>query len=265
MTLTIKHWFIILLAVSVTASCTKVIQLQLADDTGKLVIEGNIVNSVGPQTVKLSRNVAFTNTNTYPAVTGATVTITDNVTGNNYRLLEASPGTYTIIPMVGTVAKTYTLNVLTGGQTYTAASVMPASVTLDSLTSKPSTFDVKKRQVTLHFLDPAGVSNQYRFVMFVNGVQVKSVFATNDDFTDGRYVHYDLRQNDIDVYAGDTVTVEMQCIDKVNYTYWYTLARQQVNGPGGGVTPTNPPNNISPDALGYFSAHTTQSRTIVVK
>jgi hypothetical protein len=41
--------------------------------------------------------------------------------------------------------------------------------------------------------------------------------------------------------------------------------QEQTNGPGGGVTPSNPPTNITPVTLGYFSAHTTQSKTIVVK
>jgi hypothetical protein len=57
----------------------------------------------------------------------------------------------------------------------------------------------------------------------------------------------------------------MQCIDKPVYTYWFTLMQQGDNGPGGGVTPADPPSNITPTVLGYFSAHTTQSKTIVVK
>ena len=101
--------------------------------------------------------------------------------------------------------------------------------------------------------------------MYVNGVQVKSVFTINDDFTDGRYVNLDLQENDIDIFTGDTVKLEMQCIDKNMYTYWFTLQQQKINGPGGGVTPSNPPTNISPATLGYFSAHTTQTKTIVVK
>ncbi|HEX3384292.1 MAG TPA: DUF4249 domain-containing protein, partial [Mucilaginibacter sp.] len=60
-------------------------------------------------------------------------------------------------------------------------------------------------------------------------------------------------------------SVEMQCIDKPIYTYWYSLMQLQVNNPGGQVAPSNPPTNISPTTLGYFSAHTTQTMTLVVK
>jgi hypothetical protein len=94
---------------------------------------------------------------------------------------------------------------------------------------------------------------------------VKSVFAFDDEFINGKYVDLDLEENDIDIYPQDKVRVEMQCIDKPVYKYWYTLAQQQANNPGGQVAPANPPTNITPAILGYFSAHTTQSITIVVK
>jgi len=56
----------------------------------------------------------------------------------------------------------------------------------------------------------------------------------------------------------------MQCIDQPIYTYWLTLMRQG-GGFFGSVTPSNPPTNISPASLGYFSAHTSQMATIIAK
>ena len=101
--------------------------------------------------------------------------------------------------------------------------------------------------------------------MYVNGVQVKDVFAFDDQFNDGLAASEVLRETDVDIYAGDTVTVQMQCLNKPIYTYWFTLSQQSANGPGGSVTPSNPPSNISPVSLGYFSDHTTQTITIVAK
>ncbi|WP_259070252.1 DUF4249 domain-containing protein [Mucilaginibacter sp. X4EP1] len=247
-------------------SCTKVIDLKLGNDSGKLVIEGNITQLTGPQYIKLSQNVPFTNTNVYPAVSGATVSVTDNQ-GNTYPFVESPSGTYSIAAMAGVIGNTYTMTVVTGGTTYTAKSTIPDFVNLDSVTSRPAIFNTSKnlRQITVHFQDPAGIANQYRFVMYVNSVQVKSIFAFNDQFSDGRYSNIDLIENDIDVHPGDTVKVEMQCIDQPIYTYWFTLMQQDPNGPGGGVTPSNPPTNITPASLGYFSAHTTQTQTIIVK
>jgi hypothetical protein len=247
-------------------SCTKVIDLKLGNDTGKLVIEGNITNVNGPQFIKLSRNVPFTSTNTYPPVTGATVTLTDT-TGIIYTLTEYPAGTYYINPYRGRANGVYKMTVLADGITYSASSTMPGRVKLDSISTRSSVFNNSnnRKQITVHFLDPAGIKNQYRFVMYVNKKQVKATFALNDDFSDGRYVDFDLFQNNTDIFPGDTVSVEMQCIDKPMYTYWFTLMQQSGNNPGGGVAPSNPPSNITPTCLGYFSAHTTQTQTIIVK
>ena len=260
-----KLYSVFSLLVLITISCTRNIDLKLNNNSGLLVIEGNITSKYGPQYITLSENVPFTNTNTYPPVTGATVSVTDN-NGNSYPFTEGPAGTYSINRMAGAPGTTYTMTVLTGGKTYTATSTMPTFVPLDSLSAMSSQFGKNnQQQISVHYHDPSGEANQYRFVMYVNGAQVNRVFAVDDQFTNGRYVNYNLFENDIDIYPGDSVKVEMQCIDKNIYTYWFTLIQQQENGPGGGVTPSNPPTNITPATLGYFSAHTTQSKTIVVK
>ena len=263
--------YTLLLLLPLFNACTKVINLDLGNDTGKLVIEANVTNLTGPQTITLSQNVPVTTTNNYPAVHGATVTVKDQ-NGNSYPFAETSSGTYTNNLLKGLPGNTYTLFVTTGGNTYGASSAMPLVVKLDSLTSKDSPISSTKQRktVTVHYQDPPGITNQYRFVVWVNNVQAKTVYAYNDDFNDGRYTHLDLRVRDNDdsnvgIYAGDKVTVEMQCIDKPIYTYWYSLMQQGSTNPGGSVTPTNPPSNISPVSLGYFSAHTSQTMTITAK
>jgi len=261
-----KLYTILCLSLMLSA-CTKVIDLKLGNDSGKLVIEANVTNASAPQIIKLSKNVAFTNTNTYPPVTGATVTVTDQ-TGQIYAFTEGISGTYTNSQLNATAGYTYTMSVLTGGITYTANSKMPDSVSMDSVTSNNAAFSSgskPEKEISVHYHDPAGVANYYRCVMSVNGVQVKDVFAFDDQFNDGLEVSEVLRENDINIYAGDTITVEMQCLDKPIYTYWFTLSQQSANGPGGSVTPSNAPTNISPVSLGYFSAHTTQTITIVAK
>ncbi|MBB3055849.1 DUF4249 domain-containing protein [Mucilaginibacter gotjawali] len=262
----IKIYIATLVIAAVSISCNKVIDLKLANNSGKLVIEGNITNVSGPQFITLSRNVPFTSTNTYPPVSGAIVTVSDDE-GHTYPFSEDPNGTYTTPQMAGIAGRTYKMTVVTGGVTYTATSVMPATVPIDSVTSKNNDFDPKKnrKEVTIHLQDPSDVANQYRFVLWVNSVQVDAIFAFDDEFTNGRYVNGDLVENATDIYPGDSVRVEMQCIDKPIFTYWVTLMNQQLGGPGGGVAPSNPPSNISPACLGYFSAHTTQTVSIVVK
>lgn len=253
-----------LLLLAIT-SCQKVVDLKLKDASGQMVIEANVTNT-NTQVVKLSQNVAFTSTNTYPPVSGATVIISDQ-SGKSYHLIEGPAGIYSSSQIQGISLDTYNLTVQTSSKTYTASSTMPAAIALDSITSKNDEFNNgnNRKEITVSYLDPAGIKNQYLFLMYVNGVQVKGIFVYNDDLTDGKHVTAQLRQDDVDIYPGDIVKVEMQCIDKANYTYWYALRQQQQNGPGGGVTPSNPPSNLTNNALGYFSAHTTQTKTIVVK
>ena len=254
-----------LICIITLSSCTKVVDLKLGNNSGKLVIEGNVTNLSGPQTITLSRNVAFTNTNTYPPVTGATISVTDEK-GNDYNFVEGLPGTYSSTSLTGLSGEKFTMNVVTNGTTYSASSVMPAVVSLDSLSTRVSDLATNdQREIRLYFHDPPKIANQYRFILSVNNKQVNRIFTFDDEFSDGRYVSLDLLENDINIYPADTVKVEMQCIDKPVYTYWFTLMQQSTEGPGGGVTPANPPSNITPLTLGYFSAHTSQSITIIVK
>jgi hypothetical protein len=256
--------------VTLFSACTKVIDIKTGNESGELDIEANVVDTTGLQTITLSRNVPFTNTNVYPAVTGAKISVSDP-SGNNYFFAEGPSGTYTNQLLTGVSGSAYKMTVTVGDTTYNATSILPVKVALDSVTSQNmplSTGSNPKKQIIVHYQDPKGVANYYRFILYVNGVQLKAVFAFDDEFNDGDYVNNILFAggDDItDIYAGDQVTVIMQCIDQPVYLYWFTLMQQVQNGPGGGVTPSNPPTDISPVTLGYFSAHTTQSRTIIVK
>jgi hypothetical protein len=261
----IKHRVIIIgLILLVTASCQKVINLKLNNAAPQLVIEGNLTDQLGMQTVTLSKSVPFTSTNVFPPVTGATVTISDSA-GDHYQLTEGPMGTYSIAPLAGAYGETYFLTVETGGKTYTAKSTMPNLVPLDSITAKINSFTKNNlRTITVNYQDPPTVANQYLFVLYVNSSQVGTIFADDDNFTNGRYVKLDLFQTGTNINPGDTATVNMECIDENVFKYWFSLSQQQGNGPGGGTAPSNPPSNINNNALGYFSAHTSQFKSIIV-
>ncbi|HEY0244833.1 MAG TPA: DUF4249 family protein, partial [Mucilaginibacter sp.] len=210
---------IILLTVT---SCQKVVDLKLSNADAQLVIEGNVTNARGPQAVTISRTVPFTNTNIFPSISGATVTIGDG-RGNIYKLIEGTtPGTYITNAFTGRAGLTYTLTIVVDGKTYTGSSTMPAAVVFDPLSYADDAFDTGSKSVTVNFHDPIIVPNQYRFVMYVNSVQIKDIFTSNDDFADGGYVNLELYQSDVKIKAGDTVAVEEQCIDKNMYTYWFS-------------------------------------------
>jgi hypothetical protein len=262
------HTIYIIFAILLFAAsaCTRDINVNVKNAIGQLVIEGNLTNIIGPQYVKLSRNVAITSTNTYPPVSGATVTISDQ-SGDTYPFTEGPAGTYTANNLVGVAGTTYTLTVNVGGQTYTAQSTMPSEVPLDSINAQKAAFKAGSNQenINVFFQDPPGVANQYRFVLYDNGTQIDDVFAFNDEFTDGKDVDILLQETTTAMNPGDTVSVEMQCIDPKVYQYWYTLELESGDNMGQQTAaPANPPTNITPKTLGYFSAHTTQTKSLIV-
>lgn len=259
-----KTLLLIFTTILLCTSCEKVIDLPLASNTSKVVIEANITDQAGPYFVKITKSVPFDNASNYPTITNANVTIADN-TGITNTLTHIGNGVYATSTLAGVVGRTYTLNVTVDGTTYTAKSTMPAKIPLDSLSYRPIIFGpTTQKTVTPKFLDPIVLGNNYRFVMKVNGVLDKSYFIDNDNVGNGIQYDRPLFSNDIELKTNDIVEIEMQCIDAQAFLYYFTLAEVSGNGPGGGTTPSNPPNGFTNGALGLFSAHTSQKRTIII-
>jgi Domain of unknown function (DUF4249) len=256
--------------VSIITSCTKVITLNLKNTNPLFVIEGTITDSIGTAQVLISQTQDFYADNGFVGITGATVTIT-NDSGVITTLVATDSGVYQSPTLIGQQNHTYTLNVIVAGQTFTATSIMPVKVPFDSLyiTSNP-TFGSSKNVANIVYQDPPGKGNNYRFVEYVNGKQQQTIFASNDDLTDGNKVIAPLNifGGDADslsnrkINTGDSVKVDMQCIDKNVYEYWYSLD-QSATGSSQSAAPGNPVSNMQGGALGYFSANTLQSRTII--
>jgi len=244
------------------AACQKVVNINLNDSNPKLVVEGEVSDASAPFKVHLSRSVNFDQSNVPPPVTGATVVVTDSTTGAVDTLRETTPGIYTTKPMAGVPGHTYKLYIKNGNSEYFASSTMPMPVTLDSMyVTNFDAFGNISKQVTPVFTDPAGVNNYYRFVEYVDGKKLDKIFTFSDKYTDGLVNNMPIFNEDTDVVAGNNLMLEMQCIDKPSYEFFRTMSESSL---GSSSTPGNPVNNISGGALGYFSAHTTTSRSLIV-
>jgi hypothetical protein len=255
-------FFIALIAVASVTSCEKVIELDLQDSEPVVVIEGRVNNNLEFQQVKISRSVQVADQGVFPAVTGAAVVVTDNA-GNSFSFQEQSRGTYTR-RFRGVPGRTYTLKVTAEGKEYSAVSMMPQQVNLDSLgINTTKFFNETRKSLVVYFPDPSGVRNYYRFLLTVNGIGSRGIFTYNDDFTDGKGVQRELLDFDMDLREGDLAEVEMQCIDAAVYRYWQGVDQNESRG-GASTTPANPVSNIKGGALGYFSAHTTQRSSVAV-
>jgi hypothetical protein len=247
------------------SACQKVIDLKLKNGAGGYVIEGNVTSQPGPYQVKIGKTGEVGSAYNFQGVSQAAVTIRDNA-GNSERLAEVQPGIYQTGSLQGVEGRTYYLAISIGEKTFTASSMMPYRVNLDSLyIEEVYNFSKMVKAVVPVFTDPVGQGNSYRFNETINGVLDKYLYYQNDDFTDGRTSTFSLLRPDPDstLHVKDNVSVEMQCIDKAVYKYWYSVDQNSTGD--GDALPANPVTNIAGGAFGYFSAHTSQTKTIVVK
>jgi hypothetical protein len=241
--------------------CQKVINIDLNSVSPAIVIVGNINDQPGPYTVTLSQTVNFSDPNTFPSVSGAFITIADNA-GTTDTLAETTPGVYHTKKILGVAGRTYYLTVVANGQTYTSSSTMPQAVTFDTLIIVQQ---IGFRDTNLYpqaqFQDPSAITNYYRFVGTRNDTIQTRIFTIDDQYSNGRYISYTLR-SDTALVIGDSVKVEMQCIDQGTYQYFSTF--REASGGQTNLTPANPISNISNNALGYFSAHTSRYKALKV-
>jgi Domain of unknown function (DUF4249) len=250
------------------SSCQKVIDVDIKNVEPKYVVEAVITDQLDSSKVLISSTKNVSENNDFPGISGAVVTVTDDA-GIVTTFTEDSAGYYYAHTFQGAVGKRYTLRVVTNGETFTASSTMPARVNMDTLfISDELLFGEARKLANTTYQDPPGKGNCYRYVQFINGKKVKTIFTNNDDYTDGKYVEAKLwyladdEEDDQKIKSGDTVRLAVFCIDPAVYKYWFSL-NQSATGNSQSASPANAVTNISGGALGYFSAHTVQSKTVV--
>lgn len=253
----------IFLGISVV-SCTKIIDVNLSNTEPVHVIEANIDDNVGPYYVRITKTIDIDKNNNFPGVTGATVTISDDA-GNSELLTDNGGGYYATNTLQGTPGRTYTLTVEVEGKTYTSVCKMPTKVPFDSLGFKDvETFDGPVAYPTVYYTDPVGLGNYYRAIRYKNGEPDGEMYIESDEFIDGKSrsaVLFNGESDEVRVLApGDTVTVEMRCIDRKIFEYLEQLV--EADGNSNAATPANPKNNIEGGALGYFSVHTSEIKKL---
>jgi Domain of unknown function (DUF4249) len=249
-------------------ACKKVINVDLKNTTPQIVIEGNIDNALGvsPVVVRVSKTVDFSEANRFPAVTGATVKLTDSTIGRTFQLNETDSGVYTTFQIGGIPKHTYILTVDADGKQYTASSTMPGTVSMDSVTFAENTDFNNKKQINavVNFQDPTNPGNYYQFTETRNGIAIPNIFVFEDRLSNGRYIQEPLFNDSAYLKRGDTLSLSMYCVDKNVYNYFFTLLSVTGNNNFQTSTPANPITNFDNGALGYFSAHTVNTIRLLV-
>ena len=134
-------------------SCEKEITLDLNSVNSKFVIEGEISQNQ-KASVRISKTVDFTESNNFPAVRGANVSLSDG-SGNSEQLVETSAGVYQSQKIMGSEGKTYKLTVIAEGSTFTAQTTMPTNVKLTGLKVQKSSFIGSFKPETVKLTSPS--------------------------------------------------------------------------------------------------------------
>lgn len=248
------------------SSCKKVISVNLKNAGTQIVIAGEVTNAAGPYHVSINTTVNFNAENNFPPVSGAVVIISDNA-GLNDSLTETLPGVYSSHSgWIGKPGNTYNLSVTAAGVTYTAISQMPDLVSLDSVGFQQ---DSRGRNTNVieaipYFQDPKGITNYYQFTETLNDTPLNKIFIFDDNYSDGKYVSVPLFDDSAHLKVGEQLSLSMYCIDKNVFQYLSELQQLLEANPFNEATPANPDTNIKGGALGYFSAHTVQTKQVVV-
>lgn len=247
----------------ILSSCQEEIDLELNNSDPLIVIEGSISNQLQPQVVKVSKTISFSDKNHFSGFSGAQV-ILKTEEGGEVPFIEDQRGIYISPEFEGIPGHQYQLDVKVDGKVYSATSVMPKPVVLDSVTFERLTFLGNSNIYPVaNYKDPVSAQNQYFFVLRMND-QIVDNIVVEDRFNNGNNIS-DILLYELEDYAsGDSLVVDMQCIDRNVFKYYYSI--DQISGQNGPpVAPANPVSNFSNGALGIFNAHTSSRVTVVFR
>ena len=259
-------------------SCTKVINVDLNSANPNLVVDAEITDQPGTYTVNLTQTVNFSDNNIFPPINGATVVISDNM-GNSETLAEQTPGNYVGSHLLGVPGRVYHLAIAApNGKNCSALCLMPTGVPLDSVIADTSshrggggfghggggvsTSTATAVTVRAVFTDPAGITNYYRLIEYVNHVpNYNSITIISDQGEDGAMITTNVVRRDTSIHAGDTVSVVLESIDANVYEYYRTLKQVTRSQTGIQTTvPGNPTTNLTNNVLGFFSAYSVRTK-----
>lgn len=250
------------LLIGIFISCTDVVNVDVPNGGARLVVEASINWEKGTagsnQTIKLSTSTAYFDSKPNTPVTGATVTIIKDDVGTKIRFIDQNNGNYTTTNFIPEIGKSYTLNIVYNGQTYTANETLIGTSKIKRVEQEKG-FNDDEYRVKAYFDDPADETNYYLGKFTQENLEVPSLSSVRDEFTNGKesfVLHID-EQNKVRTI----VTVKVFGISERFYFYIEQLIEQSGTRGGGGPFSTTPAqlkgnckniNNPNEEVLGYF-------------
>lgn len=259
-----KILFLVLFGIFLS-SCEDVIDVKLNNTEPRIVIEAKLYDQFQPATVIITKTSNFFDTLTFNTVSDAEVEISDNE-GNTTVIPETdTAGVYSEI-FFGEIGKTYTLTVITDGNTYTATAKMKPPIIIDSLYAKyrlnPLPYQEDGYDIFCQIKDSANFNQYAKLEIFKNQKPSIEIYLFEDTYTDGN--DFDYKFYNETYQPSDTAAVFISSCDAQVYEYLYTFSEITGSFQNSG-TPYNPTSNISNGALGYFGVFSLSGDFLIVE
>ena len=235
---------LVLLAAVFFNSCTDVVDIPLDTDNPRLVIDASINWQKGTtgnnQVIKLTTTTDFY-TNVIPVVSGATVFIKNNANGIFNFIETPNTGVYLCGTFVPVLNETYTLTIISKGQTYTATETLQPVAAITSVTQEKQTgLGTDFLKLKAFFNDPAEADNYYLY-KYKFTKNLKPEYSVDDDLFFQGNTFFSLVLEE-DTTAGETVEITHYGISKSYFNYMTILL--SVAGSSGGGPFQSPPATV---------------------
>ncbi|PWA05024.1 DUF4249 domain-containing protein [Flavobacterium psychrotolerans] len=266
---------VVLLTALFFNGCEDVVNVDLNSAPPKLVIDGAINWQKGTlgntQTIRLSTTSDYFSS-AKPTVSGATVFV-KNSENTVFTFAETSnTGNYVCTNFIPHLNETYTLTVVSAGQTYMATETLTSIAPIKNIVqNNEGGFTGTDIEIKAFYTDPANEENYYLY-KYKYPNQIKSGYYVDDDTFFQGNDFFSLSQNN-DIKAGDQIEISHFGISKAYYNYMSVLL--SIAGNTGGGPFQSPPatvrgniintTNFSNYALGYFRLCEVETKNYTVQ
>ncbi len=268
---------IIILLLLFLVSCEDVVDVELNEEDIDLVAVEAYINTKATDNiyVRIEKSLAVNVSETNPAVSNATVEISDNADVPNTVILEEQGNTGVYKLPAGTEyeaipGRTYQLTITTpDGTVISGEEYLQEVEQLDTVKINLSErVNYEYLGIYINSQETPGEGHYYKWDIYINGellYESENLSFASDELVDGNYIYdlliaVDWADDDEDKFMklGDTVVVEQLSISKDAYKFYWSMTDQAFSGSPFSVPPANLPSNLSSSdgkkVLGLFSA-----------
>lgn len=216
-------------------SCEDVIDLNLNTSEPRLVIDASlnwIKGTTGnEQKIKLTLTAPYFDT-TVPPANGAQVVVKDTDNNTFNFIEESNTGIYINNNFIPEINKTYILEIIYKGETYTATESLKSVVPIDYVEQKNNGgFSGNETELKAYYTDPAEQENYYFFEFKSDVAEIPSLEVYKDEFTNGNQIFGFYSEEDLN--PGNQVVIRNYGISKRFYEFMFLLLQQNSTDTGG--------------------------------